>query len=139
MSELDTDAATSARMARVRQSGTHIELMVGEFLRQFGLRYRKNVKSLPGSPDFANKSKRWAVFVNGCYWHHHTGCRKATVPKRNTEFWRSKFSTNRSRDARAIWALRKKGYKVVVVWECDRKVMAAKLSNVLKPSCVDAR
>lgn len=132
-----TDAATSARMSRVRQAGTHIELLVGDVLHRSGLRYRKNVKTLPGSPDFANKSRRWAVFVNGCYWHHHTGCSKATVPKRNTEFWRRKFSANRSRDARAIKALRTEGYKVIVVWECEKSTIAAKLTNILKASCID--
>lgn len=92
--------ATSLRMAGIRQKGTKIETAVANILRELDLHYRKNVKQLPGSPDFANRSHRWAVFVNGCFWHHHPGCRKATVPKSNTEFWMIKFRDNRLRDAR---------------------------------------
>ena len=75
------DPVTSARMAGIRQKGTKVERVVATVLRELALHYRKNVKQLPGSPDFANRSRRWAIFVNGCFWHHHTGCRKATVPK----------------------------------------------------------
>ncbi|OWK33653.1 very short patch repair endonuclease [Sphingomonas dokdonensis] len=134
-----TDPETSARMAGIRQAGTRIEQLVGEALHAARHRYRKNVKSLPGSPDFANKARRWAVFVNGCYWHHHTGCKKATVPKRNTGFWTDKFRANRARDARAIRALRRQGYKVVVVWECERAIIADRLAQVLEAGRVDTR
>jgi DNA mismatch endonuclease Vsr len=130
--------ATSARMAGIRQKGTKIETVVAIFLRELGLRYRKNVKHLPGSPDFANRSRRWAVFVNGCFWHHHTGCRKATVPKSNTNFWMAKFRDNRRRDARAIRRLRHEGYRVVVIWECQEKLIHAKLSKILEARSVDA-
>lgn len=86
------DPATSARMARVKQKGTKIETMVAIVLRELGLHYRKNVRQLPGSPDFANRTRGWAIFVNGCFWHHHTGCRKATTPKTNTDFWKGEVS-----------------------------------------------
>ncbi len=137
MKDLVTDPKTSARMAGVRQRDTKIEVIVGNLLRLSGLRYRKNVKSLPGSPDFANKKKRWAVFVNGCYWHHHTGCRKATVPKRNTEFWINKFRANRQRDARAIRSLREMGFKVLLVWECQKDVESLALNEILETRRVD--
>ena len=133
------DSATSARMARIRQKGTKVETHVATCLRAVGLHYRKNVKRLPGSPDFANSSRRWAVFVNGCFWHHHTGCRKATVPKSNTEFWTSKFRNNRQRDARAIARLRADGYKVVVVWECEVQHIPSKLGKILETSRVNTR
>jgi DNA mismatch endonuclease Vsr len=125
-------------MAGIRQKETTIETAVAAILRDLGLRYRKNVKRLPGSPDFANRSARWAVFVNGCFWHHHAGCRKATVPKTNTNFWTLKFRDNRRRDARAIRSLRKEGYLVVTIWECQAKRIRAKLGKILEARGVDA-
>jgi DNA mismatch endonuclease (patch repair protein) len=77
------------------------------------------VTTLPGSPDFANKSKKWAIFVNGCFWHHHTNCKRATIPKANRDFWHAKFVMNRQRDAAKIRALRLQGFKVVLFWECE--------------------
>jgi DNA mismatch endonuclease Vsr len=130
---------TSARMARIRQKGTKIEATVAIILRDLGVRYRKNVKRLPGSPDFANHSKRWAVFVNGCFWHHHKGCLKATVPKSNREFWIVKFRDNRRRDARCIASLRRKGYRVIIVWECEMNRIRDKLAKILETRSVDTR
>ena len=132
------DPATSARMAGIRQKETKIETAVAMILRDLGLHYRKNVKRLPGSPDFANRSARWAIFVNGCFWHHHAGCRKATVPKTNTSFWIQKFRDNRRRDARAIRLLRKDGYLVVTIWECQAKRIHTKLGKILEARGVDA-
>ena len=106
-------------MQRVRQSRTTAEDRVAEVLRLHGFHYRRNVRSLPGSPDFANRRYRWAIFVNGCYWHHHKGCRRATIPKRNREFWIAKFAANRHRDAQKIKILRRAGFRVVVIWECE--------------------
>lgn len=116
---LDVDSETSARLGRVRQHGTSAELKVRKILSSLGLRYRIHNRDLPGSPDMANRAHGWAVFVHGCYWHSHTGCRRATVPKRNREFWEAKFAANRLRDARAIRKLRRLGYRVAVVWECE--------------------
>lgn len=113
------NAKQAALLGRVRQRDTSAEQIVGAALRSVGLHYRKNVRSLPGAPDFANQSRKWAVFVNGCFWHHHRGCKRATVPKNNRSFWLEKFVTNRRRDARAVRALRAEGYKVVLIWECQ--------------------
>jgi DNA mismatch endonuclease (patch repair protein) len=117
--KLRTDPDRSALMRRVRQRGTSPEIIVARICRDLGLRYRLNVKSLPGSPDLANKTKRWAIFVNGCFWHHHTACNLATTPKRNGGFWRKKFRANRLRDTRKIKELRALGYRVAVVWQCE--------------------
>lgn len=138
MMAIPPDAATSARMARIRQKGTKIEALVGKVLRDSGLHYRKNVRRLPGSPDFANRSRRWAIFVNGCFWHHHTNCRKATVPKSNTEFWVSKFRANRQRDARAVARLRADGYDVGLVWECEVERIRQKLAKILEAGRIDS-
>jgi DNA mismatch endonuclease, patch repair protein len=128
------DPQTSQRLARQKQLSTGTELCVALQLRGLGIRYRKNVKTLPGSPDFANASKRWAIFVNGCFWHHHTNCRRATVPRNNEGFWRSKFARNRSRDARAIRELRRRGLSVLILWECGLASSEARLRAVLKPA-----
>lgn len=119
MADLPTDPVRSALMKRVRRSGTSAELAVAKVCRSLGIAYRRNVRSLPGSPDLANKSRRWAIFVNGCYWHHHTGCTRATIPRRNNEFWIEKFRANRRRDAAKICQLRADGFIVALVWECE--------------------
>jgi DNA mismatch endonuclease (patch repair protein) len=113
------DAATSRRLGKIRQRDTTAEQRVRRALWALGLRYRVGVRGLPGSPDLANRSARWAVFVHGCYWHSHRGCPRATVPKRNRSFWLDKFAANRARDARVRRALRRLGFLVFVVWECQ--------------------
>lgn len=114
-----TDAATSARMSRIRQHGTEPELAVRRAVATLGLRYTTNNKDLSGSPDLANRSRRWAIFVHGCYWHRHAGCRKATTPRTNTEFWLNKFSRNVQRDSDARKSLRRAGYRVLTFWQCE--------------------
>jgi DNA mismatch endonuclease, patch repair protein len=127
-------------MARVRQRGTAAEIAVAAVLRNLGCGYRLNVRSLPGSPDFANRKRQWAIFVHGCFWHHHTGCTRATIPKANAVFWREKFEANRKRDAKAIRSLRRANFRVVTIWECETARFAsleARLSKVLKSRRVD--
>lgn len=116
---LETDAETSIRMGGIRQRDTTPELAVRRALARVGLRYRTHNRDLAGSPDIANRKTKWAVFVHGCYWHRHPDCRRATTPKRNTEFWVSKFLANVARDARSVEALRTQGYRVLTVWECE--------------------
>lgn len=90
-------------------------------MRRAGIRFRTNCADLPGSPDLSNRRRRIAVFVHGCYWHHHTGCKYATVPKRNRAFWLAKLEANKRRDRRKARELRKLGFKVVTVWECETR------------------
>lgn len=128
-------------MRRVRQKGTRTERSLGSLLRSLGIGYRLNVKSLPGTPDFANKTRKWAIFVNGCFWHHHR-CKLGTTPKRNREFWSEKFADNRKRDAAKIKQLRALGYRVVVIWQCELKrsdEVAARLLDLCKTGCIDTR
>lgn len=87
-----------------------------------GHRFRKNVASLPGKPDIANQSKRWAVFVHGCFWHGHDNCQLASKPKTNRGYWIPKLRRNKTRDAERIAALKQAGFKVLVLWECDVRV-----------------
>ncbi len=86
-----------------------------------GLRFRVRNRDLPGSPDIANRSKKWAVFVHGCFWHRHVGCSRATTPKRNAEFWAEKFERNRERDRSVVREMRKMGFTVAIVWECETR------------------
>jgi DNA mismatch endonuclease, patch repair protein len=114
------DDSTSARMALVRQKGTRPELVVRSALTALGHRFRLQSSDLEGSPDIVNQSRRWVVFVHGCFWHRH-GCKATTTPTRNREFWEAKFLRNVERDRRSIEALRARGYTVVVIWECETK------------------
>jgi DNA mismatch endonuclease, patch repair protein len=116
---LRTDASTSARMGRIRQSGTEPELTIRRAVATLGLRYTVENRDLPGSPDLANRTRRWAIFVHGCYWHRHAGCHKATTPRTNTEFWLNKFSRNVARDEAARIELERQGYRVLTFWQCE--------------------
>jgi DNA mismatch endonuclease (patch repair protein) len=117
--DLVVDSETSARLGRIRQHGTSAELKVRKLLHSLGHRFRVHNRDLPGSPDIANRSRKWAVFVHGCFWHRHAGCRRSTTPSRNRDFWLEKFEANVARDARVQAALRELGYRVAVVWECE--------------------
>lgn len=139
MPRVNTDPVRRALMQRVRRVRTPAEDRVAALCRKLGLAYRRNVRSLPGSPDLANKRGRWAVFVNGCFWHRHTGCKKATTPKRNNEFWIEKFESNRRRDASKIRQLRAQGFRVLLVWECeldDELRLERRLSNLCESRVV---
>lgn len=131
--ELETDRATSLRLGRIRQRRTKPEEIVAEAIRGARLRARRRNRDLPGSPDFANRSRHFAVFVHGCFWHHHRGCYRATIPKRNRRFWIAKFRDNARRDLAAVSALRKLGFSVVVVWECETErpsAVARKIARI---------
>lgn len=84
-----------------------------------GLRFRTRNGDLPGSPDLANRRSGWAVFVHGCFWHRHRGCAKSGVPRRNRAYWLDKLARNEARDRRALLALRRLGFDVRVVWQCE--------------------
>jgi DNA mismatch endonuclease (patch repair protein) len=116
---LIVDPRTSARLGRIRQHGTSPELRVRSLLHSLGRRFRVHNRDLPGSPDVANRSRAWVIFVHGCFWHRHAQCEKATTPSRNRDFWLAKFETNTVRDARVQEEVRQLGYLVVVVWECQ--------------------
>ena len=112
-------AARSANMSRIRSKNTGPELMLRRALHASGLRYRLHAKDLPGSPDIIFRAAKVAVFVHGCYWHRHPGCKYATTPKSNTDFWQAKFAGNIERDAKVVEALQSKGWLPLTVWECE--------------------
>lgn len=116
---LVTTTARSHLMKRVRQKGTAPELAVRSALSEVGASYRLNVRGLAGRPDVANRSRRKALFVHGCFWHWHQGCSRGRIPASNSAFWREKLLGNRARDARKLSQLESEGFDVLVVWECE--------------------
>ncbi len=108
-------------MSHNRGKDTSTELTVRRILHNLGFRYRLHDKRLPGSPDLVMKKYGLCIFVNGCFWHQHSGCKKATIPTTNREFWKEKFRRNAERDMEAKMALEKQGWKVLVIWECQTK------------------
>ncbi len=114
------DARTSMAMSRVPQKRTAPEEKVASILRGLGSSYRRNVKSLPGSPDFANQTKGWAIQVHGCFWHQH-GCPRSTVPAHNRPDWETKFARNKQRDLEQETLLTARGLRVLTIWECELK------------------
>jgi DNA mismatch endonuclease, patch repair protein len=117
MDPLDQQAR-SALMSRVRGRDTKPELFVRRFLHRRGLRYRLHDASLPGKPDIVFKSRKIVVFVHGCFWHGHEGCRRGEPPASRQDYWLPKIARNKARDMRVIRELRRSGWRVLVVWEC---------------------
>ena len=109
----------SVRMSRIRGKDTKPELSLRKVLHGLGFRYRLHVADLPGKPDLVFPKYKTVVFVHGCFWHRHPGCKIATTPKTNTEFWIEKFEKNKERDVRARKALEEAGWSTLVAWECE--------------------
>lgn len=114
-----TGIQRSRNMANIPSRNTKPEIIVGQYLFGLGFRYRKNVKKLPGKPDFVLSKYRTVIFVNGCFWHGHEGCKYFVMAKSNTAFWEEKINYNKNRDSENITALIQLGWKVIVVWECE--------------------
>jgi DNA mismatch endonuclease (patch repair protein) len=109
----------SALMRSVRSRDTVIEVSLRSMLHRAGFRFRKNVNTLPGKPDIVLPKYRAVVFVHGCFWHQHVGCKKSSRPKTNIDFWNSKLERNVERDKANIKLLEERGWKVLIVWECS--------------------
>ena len=137
MADIKTQESRSYNMSRIAGKDTKPEELVRRYLFSKGFRYRKNVRKLPGSPDLVLPKYRTVIFVNGCFWHGHEGCKYFVWPKSNVEFWRQKIETNISRDQRKETQLRDMGWNVLVVWECElrapkRQTTLEGLENRLK-------
>lgn len=113
--------ARSRLMAAVRQRDTKPELTLRKALHRLGYRYRVNQRRLPGSPDLVFAGRQAVIFVHGCFWHDHAGCKFSTKPKSQVEFWAEKFRTNKARDRRNYATLKADGWKTLVIWECALK------------------
>lgn len=135
------DAATRSRMmAGIRGKDTKPELIVRSFLHRAGLRFRLHAK-LAGKPDLVLPKYRAAVFVHGCFWHRHEGCRYTTTPTNNAAFWREKFATNMRRDAKVKQQLQELGWRVLVIWSCelDERRLAKLAARIRKSATSGSR
>lgn len=137
--------ARSRNMSKIRGKNTEPEKYIRRLLYHAGFRYRIHYKDLPGKPDVYLSRYKTVLFINGCFWHRHEGCRYATMPKSNTEFWMSKFRRNVERDKAVYEMLGSEGYKVIVIWECtirqmmkdldfEREILASMIHEIRKDS-----
>ncbi len=117
----------SRMMSRIRGKHTQPEMKVRRLLHAQGFRYRLHVRQLAGSPDIVLPRYRVCIFVHGCFWHRHEGCRYSTVPATRPEFWQQKFHQNEARDARSRKQLLKDGWRVIELWECGLRAPAPDL------------
>ena len=125
MADIVDPETRSRMMAGIRGSNTKPEIALRKALHARGLRFRLHDKNLPGRPDIVLPKYRAVIFVNGCFWHRHEGCRYATMPATRSEFWKAKFRANVDRDKRNLNDLLEIGWRTLVVWECELKAMVA--------------
>ncbi len=121
MADRFSERQRSYVMSRVSSKNTKPEIFIRRSLHRLGYRFRIHVPDLTGRPDVVLPKFRSLIFVNGCFWHRHRGCSKATTPRTNQSFWMDKFERNKRRDRRNYEILRKAGWKVLLVWECELK------------------
>jgi DNA mismatch endonuclease (patch repair protein) len=114
-----TPEARSERMSRIRATNTKPEMTVRRLVHRLGYRYRLHGSDLPGKPDLIFSSRRKVIFVHGCFWHRHSGCELARMPKSRIEFWQAKLAGNKARDRQARRRLTLLGWKSLLIWECE--------------------
>jgi DNA mismatch endonuclease, patch repair protein len=135
MTDKLSKARRSANMRAVRSQDTRPEICVRQVAHALGYRFRLHRSDLPGKPDVVFIKKRKAIFVHGCFWHQHKGCKRASMPQSNVAFWRIKLARNVTRDADQLRRIKAVGWTALVVWECETKdkiKLAKRLSRFLK-------
>lgn len=135
--------SNSYNMSKIRGTNTKPEILVRRFLYANNIRYRKNLKTLPGSPDIVLRKFCTVIFINGCFWHGHENCKYFSIPKTRIEFWTNKIQRNVERDKESKEKLQRLGWDVVVIWECQltpkkRKATLNALLDVLYKNLLDA-
>jgi DNA mismatch endonuclease (patch repair protein) len=121
MADIFSKTKRSEIMSKIRATETKPEKIVRSFLFAKGFRYRKNLKSLPGKPDIVLSKYKTAIFIHGCFWHGHKNCKAATLPQTRRNFWTDKINDNKKRDAKNYKELKKSGWKVITIWQCQIK------------------
>ena len=121
MTDRITPEHRSWNMSRIKGKDTKIEVKVRSWLFSKGFRFRKNDRRYPGTPDIVLPKYKTVIFINGCFWHRHEGCRYATIPKTRTEFWQEKFDRNVANDRKHKEELETMGWRVITLWECELK------------------
>lgn len=138
MTDIYSKTKRSEIMSNISDRDSRMEISVRKALFSTGLRYRKNVKSLPGKPDVVLPKYKTVVFLHGCFWHGHEGCKASKLPESRTEFWEKKIRENVERDKRTAEELKHNGWKVIIVWQCElnnerkRQDRLARLINEIK-------
>jgi len=136
MADKLTSEHRSWNMSRIKGRNTGPELRLRSLLHRAGFRFRLHPKDLPGKPDIVLSRYRTVIFVHGCFWHRHPGCRNATTPSTRRDFWQAKFDENVSRDARNYADLQSAGWNVITVWECelesDAESVVSRISKKLR-------
>ena len=137
MPDVHSPEVRSYNMSRIHGKDTKPEELVRKYLFSKGFRYRKNDSRLPGKPDIVLPRYKTVIFVNGCFWHVHEGCKYFVWPKNNAEFWKDKLGKNVERDQRNYALLEQQGWRILVVWECELKTTSrnVKLSQLEKTLC----
>jgi DNA mismatch endonuclease, patch repair protein len=139
MSDTFSKSQRSQIMRSVRSTGTSAEQRCEAVLRSLKIKFTRNAANLPGKPDFVLKSSRLVVFVHGCFWHSHAGCKNAVVPSSNIEYWSGKLARNRRRDRRVRQAIRKLGWRTAVIWECKLRDADSVTRRLLKLTSRDGK
>lgn len=121
MADVHSKEIRSYNMSRIRSKDTKPEMMVRRFLHAQGFRYRLHVKDLPGKPDVVLPRYKTVIFVHGCFWHGHQGCRYFVIPKTRTDWWMHKIENNITNDFRVEGQLRAAGWRIIKIWECELK------------------
>ena len=121
MADVHTPKQRSFNMSRIKGKDTKPEMPVRRFLHGHGYRYKLHTKTLPGKPDLVLPKYNTVIFIHGCFWHGHGNCRYFVVPKTRTQWWLAKINANTANDKKQQTALRKAGWKVITLWECDLK------------------
>lgn len=121
MADVHTKEQRSYNMSQVKGKNTKPEILVRKFLHANGFRFRLHTKDLPGKPDIVLPKYKTVIFVHGCFWHGHKNCKYASIPKTRTEWWTAKIEGNKANDKRKKAALKKEGWTVITIWECDLK------------------
>lgn len=140
MSDIFERAKRSEIMSRIRGRDTKPELVVRRIAHRLGFRFRLHRRDLPGSPDIVFPRYRAIIMVHGCFWHRHSGCKYAYTPKTRVQFWRKKFEGNVVRDRRNELALSERGWRTMVIWECeskDHQAVAERIESFLRKSNQD--
>lgn len=137
MADVHTPQQRRFNMQQVRSKNTKPEMLVRKFLHAQGFRYKLHDKKLPGKPDLVLPKYKTVIFIHGCFWHGHANCKYFTIPKTRTQWWTDKIITNKANDEKAIKALKKKGWKIITVWECKLKPAKVEktLTSLLKKLC----
>ena len=140
MADVHTKTQHSYNMSRIRSTETKPEVIVRKYLFSRGLHYRKNDKRYHGKPDIVLPKYKTIVFVHGCFWHQHEGCRYAVMPSTNVDFWKKKLSANISRDISTKLLLESQGWNVITIWECElRKEKRENTLDTLYHSIINNR